>query len=92
MKKSKMRTWQLVSVTWIDSVQRSTPWWTPLEFDEDVKTAEKTDYFLSSGYLFKTTKDYFYLATSIHFENNRAVSFGTIFSIPRGCVKKIEKL
>ncbi len=92
MKKSKMSTWQLVVITWIDSTQRSTPWWTSLELEEDIKEVEKTDYFLSSGYLFKTTKDYFYLATSIHFEDNKAVSFGTIFNIPRGCVKKIEKL
>lgn len=91
-KQQEKRTWQLVTITWIDSIQMSTPWWTPLAFDKDVERYEQVDRILSTGYLFKETKDYFYIANSIHFEDGNAVSFGSIFSIPRGCVKKIEKL
>lgn len=88
----KTKEWKLVSIVWIDSTQRTTPWWTSGDLLESIKEAEKTDYFISAGYLINSTKDYYYLATSIHFENNRPVSFGTIFNIPRGCVKKISNL
>lgn len=59
---------------------------------EDIELSEKGDFFYSTGYLFKETKWHYYLANSIHFEDNEAVSMGHIFSIPKGCVIKIKKL
>lgn len=81
-----------VLITWIDSTMRKTVWWNYEILSKEITEAEKGEYFYSVGYLFKETKLNYYLANSIHFEDKKAVSFGQIFSIPKGCVIKIEHL
>lgn len=91
MKQNKPEFYKAVFIKWLDSVQRQTPWWRTAELeDKQLEKDEKDDYFWSCGYLIKTTKRYYYLATSIHFEENEAVSFGTIFLIPKGSVQLIQ--
>jgi hypothetical protein len=88
----KPMTYKRVLITWIDSTMRKTVWWTYQALEQDINESEKGEYFYSVGYLFKETKLNYYIANSIHFEDKKAVSFGSIFSIPKGCVLKIENL
>jgi hypothetical protein len=90
--KLKPMTYKRVLITWIDSTVRKTVWWNYEVLNREITEAEKGEYFYSVGYLFKETKLNYYLANSIHFEDKKAVSFGQIFSIPKGCVLKIEHL
>jgi len=92
MKKILLKKFQYkrVLITWIDSTMRKRVWYQYQDLENDIKEGEKGEYFYSVGYLFKETKLNYYLANSIHFEDKKAVSFGQIFSIPKGCVLKIE--
>ena len=80
-----------VWIKWLDSTMRKKVWWSPIDILDDVKKCEDGDYFYSTGYLFKETKKHYYLANSLHFEDKEVVSFGQIFSIPKGCVIQIKK-
>lgn len=91
MKKLKEGKYLRVWIMWLDSTAQKKVWWSAKEILEEIEKAEDGDYFYSSGYLFKETKKHYYLANSIHFEEGQAVSFGSIFSIPKGCVLKIKK-
>jgi hypothetical protein len=94
MKKPMVKEFQYkrVLVVWIDSTMRKRVWWNYQELKEEITESEKGEYFYSVGYLFRETKLNYYLANSIHFEDKKAVSFGQIFSIPKGCVLKVEHL
>ena len=81
-----------VCIKWLDSTSRNTIWWDVKNLEADIEESEAGDYFYSVGYLFKETKLHYYLANSIHFENDKAINFGQVFQIPRGCVLKIERL
>jgi len=70
---------------------RKQVWWSVEDALNETKEAEK-DYFYSVGYLFKETKRYYYISGSIHIENDKLVSFGEIFSIPKGCVIKKQNI
>lgn len=88
----KENIYKRVLVVWIDSTSRKQIWWRYKDLEDEINLSEKDEYFYSVGYLFKETKLNYYLANSIHFENRKAVSFGQIFSIPKGCVLKIKHL
>jgi len=90
--KLKPFTYKRVCISWIDSTMRKQVWWNYKDLDDDINGSENEDIFYSVGYLFKETKLHYYLANSIHSENKSIVSFGSIFSIPRGCVLKVDKL
>lgn len=94
MKKQFIKEFQYkrVLIKWLDSTSRKTVWWDYEVLNREIIKSEKGEYFYSVGYLFKETKLNYYLANSIHFEDKKAVSFGQIFSIPKGCVLKIEHL
>lgn len=85
----KTATYKLVLIKWIDSTMRKSVWWGFQELDESIKLSEREDYFYTTGYLFKETKKNYYLCNSIHFEENKPISFGQIFSIPKGFTTKI---
>lgn len=84
--------YERVWIKWIDSTMRKKVWWSPQEILDEIKISEKQDFMYSVGYLFKETKSYYYLCNSIHFEEGMAVSFGQIFSIPKGCMIQIKKI
>lgn len=90
--KIKKNSYHRVWIKWLDSTMQKRVWWSPQEILDEIKTAEAGDYFYSTGFLFKETKLHYYLANSIHFEDGVAVSFGEVFSIPKGCVLQIKKL
>jgi hypothetical protein len=85
MKEKKIRR---VEIDWIDSISEAVVWHNTIDVCEEPK-----DNFKSIGYLVDTTKNYYHLAASLHFDDdgqpNRA---GSIFRIPKGCVLKVRKI
>lgn len=74
-----------VIIHWRDSVQAKRVWYNNDEL-EQLGQQFDSDGMTSVGYIVKETKHVFILATSIHWEDNDPVGFGSLFSIPKGCV------
>ena len=87
----KDREYRRVYIKWLDSTAQKKIWWNFPDIIEEIKKSEAGDYFYSTGYLFEETKNHYYLANSIHFEDKKAIALGEIFSIPKGCVLQIKK-
>ncbi len=81
----------LVVIVWIDSTQAKEVWRGHQEYIEDALEKEK-DRFYSVGYLVHTTKNLYHLANSIHMQDDEKVSFGGMFSIPKGCAISIKRI
>lgn len=84
--------YQLVIVTWLDSTQAKTVWFDNKELMKEVRRSEK-ERFVSTGYLVYTGRRLLHLASSIHFDDEgEAVGFGTVTTIPRGCIISMKKI
>lgn len=84
--------YQLVLVTWVDSTQADRVWFNNRDLMKEVRRSEK-ERFVSTGYLVHTGRRLLHLASSIHFdEEGEAVGFGTVTTIPRGCVITMKKI
>lgn len=77
-------------VEWIDSTMKPQVWWDVEELIKEV--SEQKSVFKTIAYLAYETKDEYIFANSIHNNDGVVVSFGQIFSIPKGCVLKIKNV
>ena len=83
-----------VEITWVDSTSIKSGW----DFIEDIineHTEIGMELMFSIGYLLQNTKDNVVICQSLHLDPkkrkgyDRAIEY---FSIPKGCIKKIEYL
>ena len=75
-------------VEWWDSYATLGTW-------HNAKDALKTDTAIAIttlGYIYKEEKDRIHIAMSIHLEGKDITRLGALFTIPRGCIKKINLL
>lgn len=91
-KKLKPFTYKRMCIKWRDSMSFAKVWYAPDEIFKEIRGSEKSDYIWSIGYLFKETKQNYYLANSIDFQGGAVIRFGQIFSIPKGCVSDIQNI
>jgi len=78
---------KIVEITWIDSIGTNGIWEALEDVDKD-----PTDEFITIGYLLKESKKYYTLSMSLHnSEEFFPYRVGSVFRIPKGCVKKIKK-
>jgi hypothetical protein len=84
----KMNESKIVEIQWIDSLGSPEVW----EDIDNVKD-DTSDVMITVGYLLKESKRYYILCMSQHNNDTcKPYMVGTIFRIPKGCVKKIRKL
>ena len=89
MKKTVKR-YKGVCVEWIDSTMRKQVWFSVGQLLEDTKAPQ--DRFCTIAYLVSENKLEYIFASSVHFEEEEAVEFGQIFTIPKVCVLKIKNI
>lgn len=89
-KTNKPKELRLVKITWLDSLRFSEKvWWNVSEVMEQAQD----EYFTSVGYLIERGKIHTIIANSIHhYQNPTEIRVGDVFSIPTGCITKIEYL
>lgn len=78
-------------VEWIDSTMRKSVWSSAENLLNDTMTVQ--DRFQTIAYLVNQNKLEYIFSGSLHFDgDNDVVSFGQVFTIPKGCVTKLIKL
>lgn len=83
--------YQAVWIEWIDSVMKLPVWFPTGKLIEE--TSNPSEKFYTLSYLVNENKKEYILASSIHFdEEGSVISFGQIFTIPKGCVTKMKKI
>lgn len=82
--------YQAFYVEWLDSTMTSPVWHTVENLHNNTK--EVTDTFQTVSHLVNENKLEYIFAASIHFVENDVVSFGQIFTIPKGCITKMTKI
>lgn len=82
--------YQAVYIEWIDSVMKLPVWHSCddlLGITKDISSIMHT-----IGYLVNENKNEYVLSGSIHFDGGEAIQFGQVFTIPKGCVLKMQKI
>lgn len=82
--------YQAVYIEWIDSTIKSQVWHTPSDLLNETK--EVVSNFQTIAFLVNENKHEYILASSIHFDAGEAIQFGQVFTIPKGCVLKMQKI
>jgi hypothetical protein len=92
MKKLKLSkgTYKAVFIKWYDSMSVKQVWWNLGDLIDEVRSMEEGDYFYTLAYLVMENKNSYIFANSIHFEDKKVISFGKLFTIPKGCVEYIK--
>lgn len=85
-----MKKLPLVKITWLDSLRFTEKvWW---NIDE-VMEENKDEFFTSVGYLIEKGKKHTIIANSVHhYTDSSGDRVGDVFSIPTGCITKIQYL
>lgn len=79
-----------VLVEWVDSMSQPPIWQSPDEVID--RFAETKDRIYSIQYLIHQNKMEYVFASSLHICEGKVITFGEIFTIPKGCVLKMKTI
>lgn len=80
-----------VAIKWLDSVQNAKVWHSFRHIKGACEEVETDDHILSTGYLVHESKRFVHICASMHFAGEKPEAFGSIFSIPKGCIIWIKR-
>jgi hypothetical protein len=88
---AKTHKFKLVIVQWHDSMHHSRPWFSTHDALVRAEESER-DHCVTAAYLIHKTKNLYHFASSLNVQDREVVSFGGLFTIPRGCVYSMKKV